>query len=456
MNHLDADSLRFADRMHMNHYGKRRLPYAGLSASGLTQTLIELDGPRAGRVFDVLDASGGYGAACLGAANEAAREWLTEAVEKHGYGTDEYASLERARLFLDLFGEHGCWAESFPADEYHVAGRNSGSEGMELALRLVLESRFDRRRLGYAADRKSRSKVLAFEGAWHGWTTGLVPLLNRQHFTVGLPTFTSAAPFGLSVDHIPFGDADAAHDYFAMNGEQLLAVVVEPIQGDAGILEPPEGYLRELARLAKESSAVLVADEVLTFAKTGRFFAMADAEGSIPTDITVIGKGLGMGLLSTSMVIARREFTARPSGAVATSDLRPLTCSVIRHGLRYIADHRLIERASTTGKLMRTLLQRELVERFPDIYVAARGQGFMHGVELSEPAAERLPTLRDHLIGSGVYVEFMAGAGRRSRGLRYVFPTLRLTPPLVATAEDIEQIVSRLSSGTASFMRCRA
>lgn len=86
---------------------------------------------------------------------------------------------------------------------------------------------------------------------------------------------------------------------------------MEPIQGDAGIIIPPEGYLRHLSGLCQSNETLLVADEVLTFAKTGKYFAMNDKEGHIPTDITVIGKSLGMGVLSTSMVIARKDLTIR-------------------------------------------------------------------------------------------------------------------------------------------------
>ncbi len=453
MDPLDRGSLHAGDRLHMSQYGARRLPFACLGASGLVRTLVDLEDPQAGRTFEVLDASGGYGTACLGADSVVAREWLNETTSGLGYCTDEIAVLERSELLLELFGEGGLWADQFPGDNWHVAGRNSGSEGMELALRLVLESRFDRRHLRYTANRESRDKILAFEGAWHGWTSGLVPLLNRRHFTTGLPALAASEPYGVTIDHIPFGDYDAAREYFARNGGKLLAVVLEPIQGDAGIIEPPAGYLRQLACLTAEYSALLVADEVLTFAKTGRFFAMTDDHGAIPADITVIGKGLGMGVISTSMVIARRELSVRPSGAVATSDLRPLTCALIRRGLRYIVANGLIERAAQTGQALRTLLRTELAGRSPDVFAAVRGQGLMQGVELSQLAADRLPELREHLIRGGAYVEFMAGAGRRSGGLPYVFPTMRLTPPLIATASDLEQIVSRLSAGTTSFLK---
>ncbi|WP_432043169.1 aminotransferase class III-fold pyridoxal phosphate-dependent enzyme [Streptomyces cadmiisoli] len=435
-----------------DHYGGQRLPFGCTGASGIIQHFVELSGSDAGRAFDVLDASGGYGSACLGAGSEVIAAALSDGVRNAGYVTDEIASSERSLLLERLFAPGGLFADRFPAADYRVSGRNSGSEGMELALRLVLESRFDHRRLRAAPGTGERDVVLAFEGAWHGWTGGLLPLMNRRHYRIGLPAI-APEPFGFRTDHIPFGDLDAAREWFDRNGERVLAVVVEPVQGDAGILVPEPGYLRELATLAKDSGALLVADEVLTFAKTGQFFGMTDESGPIPTDITVIGKSLGMGALSTSMVIARRELGARPTGTVSTSDLRPLTCAVIRAGLDHIVSEGLVERSGKLGAELGRLLHEQVVAKFPDLYVEARGVGVMHGVELTDLAAARIGKLRTSMIRNGVYVEFMSGAGRRSRGLRYVNATMRVAPPLVATADDIETIVARLAAGSHALLQ---
>ena len=339
-------TLQVGRELHLDHYG-HRLPFAVLSANRLRQHLVELD---TGREFDVLDASGGYASACLGAGHETVRTALDRAVSEVGYATDEVGSLERARLLAELFGPDGLFVDQFPYGDYHVCGRNSGSEGLELALRLVLESRFDRSALSPAAGKEGRDVILAFEGAWHGWTSGLVPLLNRRHYRVGLPAPTAEGPYGISVEHIPFGDTAVLDAYFAANGHRVLGVVVEPIQGDAGILVPPPGYLRTLAAHCTRAGALLVADEVLTFAKSGRFFAMSDVDGPVRTDVTVIGKSVGMGVISTSLVIARRGLTIRGSGAVATSDLRPLTCAVIRDGLGLIVGDKLVEQSVALGE----------------------------------------------------------------------------------------------------------
>jgi acetylornithine/N-succinyldiaminopimelate aminotransferase len=447
----ELDQLQRSQSMHYNHYGRPPLPFACLGARGIELEAVELAGPRRGETFTLFDASGGYGSACLGAGHDSVRRSLQRAVTDTGYVTDEIASRERAALLDQLFGAEGLWTDHFPGDAYHVAGRNSGSEGLELALRLVLESRFDPRRLRHRPGREKRDTILAFEGAWHGWTHGLLPLLNRRHYRVGLPGPAADHDYGLRVEHIPFGDEGALEEYFAANSERLLAVFVEPVQGDAGILLPPPGYLRRLSRMCGDNDTWLVADEVLTFAKTGRWFGMHDAEGPVPTDITVIGKSLGMGALSTSMVIARRELRARATGTISTSDLRPLTCAVMHDGINHLVSEGLLKHSAELGAQLADRLRSGLVGRFPEIYTHARGLGVMHGVELSETASARLDLLRTHLISAGVYVEFMAGAGKRSHGLRYVYPTMRVAPPLITSEAQADEIVDRLGEGTRRF-----
>lgn len=453
---LDANLLQLLQAgrsLQMDHYGGMRLPFACLEAIGIKQRLARLEGTKAGAIYDVLDASGGYASACLGAGHAVIQQVLQEAFEDCGYVTDEVGSLERSTLLDNLFGPNGIWVERFPSGEYHVSGRNSGSEGMELALRLALEDRFDWRRLSLKPGREQRKTVLAFEGAWHGWTGGVVPLLNRRHFRIGLPEFVSEGPFGFEVVHLPFADTEILEDFFATKGRTLAAVIVEPVQGDAGIIVPPTGYLRRLSELCREYESLLIADEVLTFAKTGNFFAMSDESGPIRTDITVIGKSLGMGAVSTSMVIARRDLIVRPSGAVSTSDLRPLTCAIIRAGLSYIISQRLDSHARELGEQLRALLRTQVVDAFPEVYREVRGLGLLNGIEVTERASEAVQGLRTSLIENGVYVEFMAGAGRRSRGGRYSFPAMRVAPPLIASSDDIVKIVQSIRAGTEAFLQ---
>ncbi|MGZ3145058.1 aminotransferase class III-fold pyridoxal phosphate-dependent enzyme [Lentzea chajnantorensis] len=448
---VTARLLRGTD-LHLNHYGAPRLPFACTGGRGLELDVIDLTPEHRGRRMRLLDASGGYASAALGVGHEVVLRALARGVTGAGSATDELGSLERAELLDRLFGPGGLWTGHFPTGEYHVSGRNSGSEGNELALRLVLESRYDPRRLRRRPGKEHRDTVLAFEGAWHGWTDGLVPLLNRRHYQAGLPGQAPPEHGGVRVEHLPFGSAEALTGYFAAHADRLLAVVVEPVQGDAGVLRPPPGYLRGLSELCRAEGVLLVADEVLTFAKTGDWFAMRDDAGPVPTDVTVIGKYLGMGAVSTSMVIARRDLTVRASGAVATSDLRPLTCAVIRDGVEHVVAEGLLPASAEVGAHLAERLHRDLVERFPRLFTEVRGTGVMLGVELTAEAGTRIGALRRALLDAGVYVEFMAGAGRRSGGLRYVHPTMRVAPPLITGRADADEIAARLAAGTEALL----
>jgi len=445
--HLDL-SKRALD-IHLDHYGGKRLPYACVSASGLVQQFVRLEGPDAGTELSVVDASGGYASACLGAGHPEIVRAVIKAVQKDGYVTDEIASTVRSDLLISLFDEGGYWHDRFPASKYHVSGRSSGSEGIELAMRLALETRWDARRMCWHNDRRQRRLILAFEGAWHGWTSACVSLLNRTYFRRGL---ASSDQDGDSVQTVflPFGETAILEDFFKNNKDNVLAVLVEPIQGDAGIVVPPLGFLRKLAELCRVHEALLIADEVLTFAKTGAFFALQD-DAPVTADITVIGKSLGFGVAPISMVIARRELAVRPIGAVATCDLRPFACGVVKAGIEYLVKQRLLERSRVLGKRLAKFLS-QIAQAFPKVFTCARGLGYLHGLELTKAAAPFGRDLRLSVLEHGALVEMMSGAGISSHGLPYSYPALRVAPPLIADEHDLHTIVMSIWTGVQAFV----
>lgn len=448
----DLQAIRDGQGLHLDHHGTNQVAFAQVSGNGMTQSLVALEGPNQGKRYEVMDASGSYGSACLGAGHPLFAAQFPSLWASSGCATDELGSQFRSRFLNACFGHGGPWADRFPTGEYRVSGRSSGSEGMELALRLVLESRWDCRRLAPHPDREGRRVILAFEGAWHGWTPGAQALTNRRHYRLGLPDALQEGPWGCKVQFLPFAEPGLLEGWFSEHGPELAAVFVEPVQGDAGILVPPPGYLRTLEQLCHHHGALLVADEVLTFGKTGQFFAMTDEQGPIPTDITVIGKSIGFGIEALSLVIARKGLAVRPSGAVATRDLRPLTCALVHAGLDYLLAEHLLERSAQLGQALHAGL-RAIASECPEVFREVRGLGYLQGMELTEPAAQALPNLRRCLVEKGVWVEFMAGAGRRSHGLRYLLPTLRIAPPLIATADDLDRILTAIQTGTRAFKR---
>jgi acetylornithine/N-succinyldiaminopimelate aminotransferase len=443
------EHLNEANALHMDHYGGHRLAYSCIKAQGIYKTFLHLKNPH--QQFEVMDISGGYASACLGANNAHFWQRLHAKVLQCSTVTDELLSLERTNFLQQQFGSQGLWTDHFPYGEYHISGRNSGSEGIELALRLLLESLLDKRRQAKHPQKINKKIILAFEGAWHGWTAGIIPLLNRGYYTHGFPSLEREGLFGIEIKFLPFGDQTLLERFFEEFGENIAGVVVEPIQGDAGILVPPAHYLRRLADLCQHYQALLIADEVLTFAKTGQFFAMTDAIGPIKTDITIIGKSLGMGLIPISLVIAKKTLNIRACGAVATNDLRDFTCAVMSAGLQVIHDQKLMQQSKMHDQYLQQKLQIKLVEAFPDIYKECRGVAHLFGVELTEYAAQKLLLFRENMIHHGIYLEFMAGAGKRSHGLRYIFPTMRIAPALIMDDTQLTEMLERLIKASFAF-----
>jgi acetylornithine/N-succinyldiaminopimelate aminotransferase len=445
-----VDLAKRAAGIHLDHYAGKRLPYVCVSASGLHQRFVRLEGPHAGSELDVMDASGGYASACLGAGHPDICEAAAHSLENDGYVTDEIASLVRSDLLISLFEEGGHWYDRFPASKYHVSGRNSGSEGVELALRLALEARWDARRMCWYNGRRQRRLILAFEGAWHGWTSAGVSLLNRMYFRRGLVDERAGDPNSVQVVFLPFGEIAILEEFFGNNKDNVLAVLVEPIQGDAGIVVPPKGFLRRMSELCRVHEVLLIADEVLTFAKTGDFFSLHD-DGPVWSDITVIGKSLGFGVSPISMVIARRELTIRPIGGVATCDLRPFACAVVKAGIDCLVRQGLLQRSRIVGEQLAKQLH-ALVRTFPKVFSHERGQGYLHGLELSKEAAAFAQELRLSIFEHGALVEIMSGAGVRSHGLPYSFPAIRVAPPLIADDDDINAITRSIWAGVEAFV----
>ena len=429
---LRIDLAKRALDLHLDHYGGKRLPYVCVSARGLRQKFVRLEGPAAGSELQVVDASGGYGSACLGAAHPDITNAMVYSLENDGYVTDEIASLVRSQLLTSLFDEGGYWCDRFPASRYHVSGRNSGSEGLELALRLAMESRWDARRMCWLPDRRQKRLIVAFEGAWHGWTSGAVSLLNRRYFRLGLMEDPQGETDCVQTVFLPFGETAILEEFFENNKDNVLAVVVEPIQGDAGIIVPPHGFLRKLAHLCRMHETLLIADEVLTFAKTGDFFALRDEDDvPIPSDITVLGKSLGFGVSSIAMVISKRGLAIRPIGGVATNDLRPLACAIIKAGIDCLVRDELLQRSRALGELLTERLK-TIVLDFPKVFSQARGRAYLQGLALTSQAAAFVRDLRLSILEHGALIEIMSGAGRRSHGLPYSFPAIRIAPPLIA------------------------
>jgi ornithine--oxo-acid transaminase len=226
---------------------------------------------------------------------------------------------------------------------------------------------------------------------------------------------------------VPYGDAaaiDAAID------ESTVAVLIEPIQGEAGVIVPPPGYLRAVREICTRRRVLFVADEIQSgLGRTGETFA-CDREGVRP-DVYVLGKALGGGVVPVSAVVADRDVLGvlRPGQHGSTFGGNPLACAVGRAVVRLLATGQYQARASTLGARLRERLGELLGHGVTEV----RGVGLWAGVDI-DPTLGTGRAICERLAARGVLAKDTHGS------------TIRLAPPLVVEAQEIEWAVDQLAA----------
>lgn len=285
---------------------------------------------------------------------------------------------------------------------------NSGTEAVETAIKLA-------RKWAYQVKGVPRyeAEIIVCEGNFHGRTTTVVSFstepLYKEDFGPYTPGFVT----------VPYGDAAAIEKSITAN---TAAVMLEPIQGEGGVLIPPDGYLKKVAEICKKSNVLFIADEIQTgLGRTGKLFA-CHHEGVRP-DVTIIGKALSGGFYPVSAVLADESILGlfTPGEHGSTFGGNPLGAAVARASLRVIREEKLPERADELG----TYFMEQLAE-IPSPHVKeVRGKGLLIGVELKEDAqgARRFcEALKEHRILAKETHEHV----------------IRFAPPLVIEKETID------------------
>jgi ornithine--oxo-acid transaminase len=297
---------------------------------------------------------------------------------------------------------------------------NSGAEAVETALKTA-------RRWGYDVKgvREGRAKIVVCDGNFHGRTITIVGFSSDPSATNGFGPFT---PGFVS---IPYGDADALET--ALEDPDVVAFLVEPIQGEAGVRIPPEGYLREARRICTERNVLLLADEIQAgLGRTGMTFA-CDHEGVKP-DVYILGKALGGGILPVSAVVSRDDVLGvfRPGEHGSTFGGNPVACAV---GSAVLGLLRAGEYQQRSKELGAWFLQR-LREEAPTSVSEVRGRGLWFGVELT-PEAAPARAVCERLLELGVLAKDTQET------------TVRLAPPLMVSRGDLEWALERIVSALA-------
>ncbi|MFQ6045610.1 MAG: ornithine--oxo-acid transaminase [Gemmatimonadales bacterium] len=291
---------------------------------------------------------------------------------------------------------------------------NTGAEAVETAIKAV-------RRWGYRVKGISpdKAEIVACENNFHGRTTTIVSFSSEPPYRDGFGPFTPG--FKL----IPFGDADALEAAITPN---TAAFLVEPLQGEGGVIVPPEGYLERAAELCAANRVLLVADEIQTgLGRTGKLWA-SDWEGVRP-DVLVVGKALGGGVYPVSAALADDEVMAvfQPGDHGSTFGGNPLGAAVGRASLRVIVEERLSERAHELGEWFMHELRGISSPHVKEV----RGRGLMIGVEVKPESGTARP-----------FCEALAERGILAKETHE--QVIRFAPPLVVEREALEWALGKV------------
>jgi ornithine--oxo-acid transaminase len=295
-----------------------------------------------------------------------------------------------------------------------VLPMNTGAEGVETALKTA-------RKWGYEVKGvpPGRAKIVVADGNFHGRTITIISFSTDP---------ASRDPFGPltpGFQVVPFGDVDALR---AAIDDDTVAFLVEPIQGEAGVIVPPEGYLRAAREVCTERGVLLIADEIQSgLGRTGTTFA-CEHEGVVP-DAYILGKALGGGIVPLSAVVSRSDVLGvfRPGEHGSTFGGNPLACAVGLEVLRLLRSGEHQERAARLGPAFMEKLQANVPADVKEV----RGRGLWIGIDL-EPGGAPARSVCERLLELGV----LAKDTRET--------TVRLAPPLCVTEEDLDWALERI------------
>jgi ornithine--oxo-acid transaminase len=297
-----------------------------------------------------------------------------------------------------------------------VLPMNSGAEAVETAVKTARKWAYQKK--GVPQD---RAEIIACANNFHGRTVTVVSFSSDPLYRSDFGPFTP----GFSL--IPFGDAEALEKAITPN---TAAFLVEPIQAEAGILIPPDGFLRRASEICKRNNVLFIADEIQTgLGRAGRLLA-CEYEGVRP-DIVVIGKSLGGGCYPVSAVLADREILGifKPGEHGSTFGGNPLACAVARESLRVIREERLVENSAERGDFFMEKLRKVRSRHIKEV----RGRGLLIGVEL-HPAAGGARRFCEELMTEGLLCKETHEN------------VIRFAPPLIIREKDLNWALKRIKS----------
>lgn len=359
--------------------------------------------------------AGGYGVFIMGARHPL----VVEAVERQLH---THPTATRILLEPTVAQAAEALVSVMPAGLDRVHFALSGAEAVETGLKLARAGGF--------------KHTVATHGGYHGKTLGALSATGKEvyqrPFRPLVPDFV----------HLPFGDADALEaELKAHPGE--TCVILEPVQGEGGVVIPPKNYLRKVEQLVREYEGFLILDEIQTgLGRLGEWWG-ADIDGVTP-DVLLTGKALGGGVLPVSAAVATRKafsvFDKDPFLHTATFSGQPILMAAVQGSIRAIQEERLVTRAVDLGGRLLPKLTQIARRNIPDQLVEVRGRGLLIGVELVEAglAGELLIELFNHGV---VANHSMNGSA-----------VVRFTPPAILTDADVAFLLDSFDKATRALV----
>jgi len=302
-----------------------------------------------------------------------------------------------------------------------VLPMNTGVEGGETAIKLARRWAYTRKGVP-----ENQARIVFAEGNFWGRTLAAISSSTDPS------SYSGFGPFMPGFDMVPYNDLTALEK--ALQNNHVAAFMVEPIQGEAGVVVPDDGYLQGVRRLCSQYHVLFIADEIQTgLARTGKMLA-CDHEGVRP-DILILGKALSGGMMPVSAVLADDDImlTIQPGEHGSTYGGNPLACAVAMTALNVLKDEKMAEHAEAMGILMRSELQ-----AIPSPHIeTVRGKGLLNAIVIKHADTDAAWTLCLELMRNGLLAKPTHG------------DKIRFAPPLTITGEQVQECVGIIRSSLA-------
>ena len=405
MDHVTRDSRIIANyEQYLNPATARLFRFMGLSSAAQEAEGCMVIDQRGKKYIDCL---GGYGVFSLGHRHPHVIRAVQAQLNK--------MPLSSKILFDAKTGELAeCLARITPGDLMYSFFGNSGTEAVEGALKL-------------ARIHTGRSKFISAKNSFHGKTFGALSATGREMFREPFQPLLSG------FRHVPFGNTDAMEQAV---DRDTAAVIVEPIQGEGGIIIPPDDYLLAVRAICDKHGALMIADEVQTgLGRTGVMFA-CDHYGVVP-DILTTAKALGGGVMPIGAFTARPavwdQYITSPFLHTSTFGGNPLACAAALAAIEVIEQDNLCSQSASKGEYLRTNLQ-NIAHQFPDVISEVRGKGLMIGIEFCREGIGGY--IMSEMVNKGVLIAYTLNNPK----------VIRLEPPLIIEQQLMDQVLAAFAA----------